>query len=92
MPALPDQLDVLVVPSAWPETRCLVIAEAMARGLPVLASDIGAIKDLVEDGVTGFLFPPNDPRALSDRIDYLRTHAELRREMGEIRAIMWRPA
>jgi glycosyltransferase involved in cell wall biosynthesis len=83
MAAMYAKIDVLVVPSVWPENSPGVIAEAMASGIPVIASDIGGIGELVEDGVTGFLVPPRKSRALAERIVRLLNHPHLRREMGE---------
>lgn len=57
-------LDVLVVPSLWYETAALVIQEAFAAGIPVLASDLGALAERVRPGVDGLLFPPGDSAAL----------------------------
>jgi hypothetical protein len=74
---------VLVVPSVWPENSPSVILEAMASGIPVIASDIGGIGELVEPGVTGFLVPPGDPRALAETITLVLADPHLRREMGE---------
>ncbi len=51
---------VLAVPSLWGETFGLVVAEAYARGTPVLVSDMGALPELVEEGVTGFRVPAGD--------------------------------
>ena len=51
---------LLIIPSVWPETFGMVALEAYACGLPVLASDIGALSSLVQDGVTGRLFRPGD--------------------------------
>ncbi|MFA5276243.1 MAG: glycosyltransferase [Candidatus Omnitrophota bacterium] len=59
------KIDVLVVPSRWPENSPLVIQEAMACGIPVIASDFGAIPELVKDGESGFLFKVNDPGSLA---------------------------
>lgn len=53
-------IDVLVVPSIWPETSSLVIQEAFLAGVPVVASRIGAIPELVEDGRNGLLFRAGD--------------------------------
>jgi glycosyltransferase involved in cell wall biosynthesis len=78
-----EQMDVLVVPSVWPENSPVTITEAMASGIPVIASDIGGISELVEHGVTGLLTPPRDPRALADLIERLLKDPDLRREMGQ---------
>jgi len=51
---------VLAVPSLWYETFGLVVAEAYARGTPVLVSDSGALPELVEEGQTGFRVPAGE--------------------------------
>lgn len=56
----------LVVPSLWPEPFGLVALEAFREGCPVLASRVGGLAEIVDDGTTGFLVPPNEPRALAD--------------------------
>jgi len=61
--ALCDQ-DVVVLPSVWPETFSLMIREANSLGLPVIASDIGAIPEAIREGVNGFLFEPGNVEAL----------------------------
>jgi len=81
--AIYEQIDVLVVPSVWPENSPVTIWEAMASGIPVIASDIGGISELVEHGITGLLAPPRDPRALADLIEQLVKDPDLRREMGQ---------
>ena len=55
-----SNLDVLVVPSIWPENSPLVIREAFLAGVPVVASRIGGIPETVTDGVNGLLFNPGD--------------------------------
>ena len=65
--ALNDQ-DVVVLPSLCPESFSLVIREANALGLPVIASRIGAIPEAVKDGVNGVLFEPGDVEALTHRM------------------------
>ena len=67
---------------AMPELLGLVILESMACGTPVICTDVGGMPEFVEDGVTGFVVPPNDPIALRDRIDYLIAHPEVAVEMG----------
>jgi glycosyltransferase involved in cell wall biosynthesis len=58
------------------------IMEYMALGLPVVCGDGGGNPELVLDGVTGFIVPPNDPGALAERLQYLRDHEAERRVMG----------
>jgi glycosyltransferase involved in cell wall biosynthesis len=58
-----ERCDVLVVPSNCPEVFGVVIVEAFAHGKPVIASRIGGIPEIVHDGRTGFLLPPEDHRA-----------------------------
>jgi glycosyltransferase involved in cell wall biosynthesis len=60
-----------------------VIREAMAAGLPCIASDIGSIPEMIIDGVTGHLVPVNDPDTLADRILRVIQNPEMARTMGE---------
>jgi glycosyltransferase involved in cell wall biosynthesis len=81
--------DCFVCPSIWQEGAGAVNFEAMACGLPDLASRIGGIPELVQDGRNGFLFTPGDHRELAERIGRLSRDPELRARMGqEARAIM----
>lgn len=57
-------IDVLVVPSVWPETTGLVIKEAFLAGAVVIASRIGGMQEVVRDEVNGLLVPPGDEDAL----------------------------
>jgi glycosyltransferase involved in cell wall biosynthesis len=61
----------------------LVLIEAMAHGLPVVATYEGAIPDIIEDGVTGFLVPTRNVGALADRIALLLGDEGLRKAMGK---------
>ena len=55
----------------------------MACARPVVASELGAIGELVDDGRTGFLIPSRDPDALADRLARLHRHPQLAQTMGE---------
>jgi glycosyltransferase involved in cell wall biosynthesis len=72
---------VFVLPSLE-EGFPMAALEAMAAGLPVVASAVGGIPELVEDGRTGWLVPPRDPRALGERIRLLLRNPDTRRAMG----------
>ncbi len=73
---------MIVVPS-WTEGFPLVIPEAMAAGLPVIATAVGAIPDFVKDGEDGFLVTPKVSSALADRICRLLGDEGLRRRISE---------
>jgi glycosyltransferase involved in cell wall biosynthesis len=51
--------------------------EAMAAGAPVVATAVGGVPELIEDGGTGFLVPPANSEALAERIEYALSQAEL---------------
>lgn len=70
-------IDVLVVPSVWPENSPLVIHEAFLAGVPVVASNIGGIRELVRDGENGLLFSPGDSQSLSAALNRLLTEPAL---------------
>ena len=73
---------MIVVPS-WTEAFPLVIPEAMAAGLPVVATAVGAIPDFVKEGEDGFLVPTKEPSQLADRICRLLEDESLRRRISE---------
>lgn len=74
----------VVFPSEWYETFGRVAIEAFAKGAPVIASNIGAVAELVEHGRTGLLFRPGDPDDLAAQVEWLLSHpaqaAGMRRE------------
>jgi glycosyltransferase involved in cell wall biosynthesis len=72
VPAVTAALDVAVLPS-YREAQVLTILEAMALSRPVVASNVGGIPEMVEDGVTGLLVPPREPVPLADAIVRLLT-------------------
>jgi glycosyltransferase involved in cell wall biosynthesis len=65
------ELDIVVVPTLWYETASLIVQEAFACGVPVVASQIGALQERLEDGVDGRFFPPGDSTALHDILHQL---------------------
>jgi glycosyltransferase involved in cell wall biosynthesis len=76
------RIRVLVFPCAWFEGFPNVIAKAMACGKPVVASRIGALPEIVDDGVTGLLFEPGNAADLAEKIQYLWERPQLCKEMG----------
>jgi D-inositol-3-phosphate glycosyltransferase len=72
----------VVVPSHY-ESFGMVALEAMACGTPVVASQVGGLAFLVQDGVTGFTVPVDEPQALAERLTTLTTNADLRDQMGK---------
>jgi glycosyltransferase involved in cell wall biosynthesis len=65
-----------------PELLGQTLLEGMACGRPAICTDVGGMPEVVRDGVTGFVVPPNDPQALRDRIDWLRSHPAEAESMG----------
>jgi sugar transferase (PEP-CTERM/EpsH1 system associated) len=82
IPRLLAALDILVLPSLW-EGLPNVVLEAMAAGLPVVATAVGGTPELVVEGETGLLVPPRDPATLAEAIVTLLTDPELARRLGE---------
>ena len=68
LPSCYASADVFCAPSLGGESFGIVLAEAMAVGLPVVCSDIGGYRDVVHDGTDGLLVPPRDPQALADAL------------------------
>lgn len=68
LPELFAATDAVVVPSVWHEVAALVIQEAQAAGVPVVASALGGSPELIADGADGLLFDPADPGALGRQL------------------------
>jgi glycosyltransferase involved in cell wall biosynthesis len=77
-----QQARFLVMPSEWIEGCPLVIVEAFANALPVIASRLGAMAEMVEDGVTGLLFAPGDPDDLAAKVAWAFAHGQDMAQMG----------
>jgi D-inositol-3-phosphate glycosyltransferase len=77
--------DVLVMPSHY-ESFGMVALEAMACGTPVVASQVGGLAFLIQDGVTGFHVPDQDEDALCDRLTRILGDSSLRKKMGQAAA------
>jgi len=82
IPSLMAAFDILVVPSLN-EGMGRVLLEAGAAAVPVVASRVGGIPDVVDDGETGLLVPPKDAAALADALLELAAQPERRRLMGD---------
>lgn len=73
----------LIMPSeGYYETFGLVIIEAFSRGIPVIASNIGVVPELVSDGQTGLLFEPGNPQDLADKAQWMWSHPADAKAMG----------
>jgi phosphatidylinositol alpha-mannosyltransferase len=75
--------DIFCAPNTGQESFGIVLLEAMAAGVPIVASDIHGFKRVVERNVQGLLVEPRNPRALAAALYRLATDPDLRHEMGE---------
>ena len=80
LPELLRTADILVVPSRWDDPCPLTVGEGLATGLPVVASRIGGIPEIV--GPTSRLVPPGDPVALAAALAALADDPALRSRVG----------
>jgi len=83
IPDILSRLDVLVLPTKTPEAFGRVIVEAQAAGVPVVASRVGGIVDIIKDGENGLLTFPEDPRSIANAILRLAKDRGLARLMAE---------
>ncbi len=82
VPRLLAESDVFVL-SSRSEGMPISVLEAMAAGLPVVASAVGGVREQVVQGETGYLVPPDDPQALAGALRRLLADPELRRRLGD---------
>ena len=91
MPDIYRGSDIVVLPSIWDENQPVCLMEAMAAGLPVVASRKGGIPELIDHGENGLMFAANDPQDLAAQLALLITNPELRRtygQRGRLRAVL----
>lgn len=81
LPYYYSSAEAVVVPSHY-ESFGMVALEAMACGTPVVASEVGGLAYLVQDGVTGFTVPVDEPQALADHLNELLENTSLRERMS----------
>ena len=79
---------VAVLPARWYENQPMAIIEAFATGTPVVASDLGGVPELVVDGETGWLVPPNDPVALAAVLERVLADPEEAHRRGKLARAM----
>jgi glycosyltransferase involved in cell wall biosynthesis len=82
IPEILRSSDIFVL-SSWSEGLPRAVIEAMVAGLPVIASSVGGVPELVDHGITGLLVPPGNPAALAGAIRTLLEKPEMARCMGE---------
>ncbi len=73
---------LFLFPSEWYESFGSVVIEAFACGVPVIASRLGSMIEVVEDGRTGLHFTPGDPNDLAEKVEWAWTHPQRLQEMG----------
>lgn len=79
---LMKEAKALIFPSEWYEGFPMTLAEAFATGLPVIASRLGAMAELVDEGRAGLLFEPGNPEDLAAKVEWAWSHPEAMAEMG----------
>jgi len=77
-----QQARTLVLPSVWPEPFGLVGLEALANATPVIAFDVGGVREWLQDGSHGYLVPYRDVKKLAEKIDQLIAQPDLAQTMG----------
>lgn len=83
IPDILNILDIFIHSSIEPEPFGRVILEAMAMGVPVIATDAGGPTEIIENGVSGILVPMNDSDSMAEAVAYLLSNPEATRDVGE---------
>ncbi len=76
-------LDLLVVPALWWETFCLTVREGLLSGLPVIASDLGAVREALDGETDGLLFEPGNAKDLARQITRVVTDPDLAQKLRD---------
>jgi glycosyltransferase involved in cell wall biosynthesis len=79
--------EVVVIPEQWENMSPLFLTEAMAYGKPIVASDIGGLSELIQDGRNGLLARPTSPESFAEKVIFLIRNKEAAARMGEQAAI-----
>jgi len=83
VPGILAYLDLVVLATTTHEAFGRVVVEAMAAGVPVVATKVGGVVDIIEDGKNGVLVPPADPKSMADAIMRIFNDPQLARAMAE---------
>ncbi len=83
IPEILSQLDLLVLSTTTQEAFGRVVIEAQAAGVPVVATSVGGVVDIIEDGVNGLLVPPADPQLMAEAVIKLLRDRDLAADMAE---------
>ena len=75
--------DIFVLPTYHPEGMPMAILEALAAGLPIVATPYGAIPDIIKDGVHGFLIEPHAPEQISEKLGLLLRREDIRKRIKD---------
>jgi len=82
VPEIMNSIEILVLTSLW-EGLPRVLPQAMAAGVPVVASDVNGSREAIHDGVNGFVIEPHDIQGMARKILYLLKHPDVARSMGK---------
>lgn len=83
IPEILSHLDLLVLATVTHEAFGRVIIEAQASGVPVIATEVGGVVDIIEDNINGLLVPPADPQAIADSVIKIYKDRELARNLAQ---------
>jgi phosphatidylinositol alpha-mannosyltransferase len=83
LPAYHACADVFIAPALGQESFGLVLVEAMAAGVPVVASDIAGYREVVREDIDGLLVPPGDPAALAEAVGRVLRESDLAKRLSE---------